>query len=109
MIDTLALKAQSEASSCMSFGKAIQSRTVLGKKDIFLLSVLQVTADGLESVPCLPFWRNSLLSFLMAISLLSTLYSMQRPAPFCLSCRDNQFKPWSMSLTLNLKFVFDFC
>ena len=40
MVDTLALKAQSESSSCMSGGKAFQSRTVLGKKDIFLLSVL---------------------------------------------------------------------
>ena len=51
MDDTRALKAQSESSSCMSG----VSRTVLGKKDIFLLCL---TANGLESVPCLPFWRN---------------------------------------------------
>ena len=37
-----------------------------------------------------------------ATSLLSTLYSMQRRASFLLSCRDHQFKPWSMSLTLDL-------
>ena len=35
MVDTLSLKAQGKSSSFMSGGKAFQSRTVLGKKDVF--------------------------------------------------------------------------
>ena len=100
MVDTLALKAQSEPRSCMSGGKAFQSRTVLGKKDIFLLSVLQPMVWNPFLV--FLFGEISLLSFWMATSLLSTLYSMQRQASFLLSCRDCQFRPWSMSLTLDL-------
>ena len=100
MVDTLALKAQNESCSCMSVCKAFQSQTVLGKKDIFLLSVLQPMVWNLFLV--FLFWEISLLSFLMATSLLSTLYSMQRQASFLLSCRNCQFRPWSMSLTLDL-------
>ena len=40
-VDTLDLKAQSESSSCMPGGMAFLFRTVLGKKDICFMSVLQ--------------------------------------------------------------------
>ena len=100
MFDTLALKAQSEFSSFMSGGKAFQSMTVLGKKDIFFLSVLQPKVWNLFLV--FLFGEINLLYCLMATSLLSTLYSMQRRASCLLSCRDRLFRPWSMSLTLDL-------
>ena len=100
MDDTLALKAQSVSSSCISGGSAFQSRTVLGKNDIFLLFVLQRMVWNLLLV--FLSGEINLLSLLMATNLLSTLYSMQRPASFRLSSRVRQSKPWSMSLKLDL-------
>ena len=99
-VDTMALKAPSESTSCISDGKAFQSRTVLGKKDIFLLSDLQPLVWNMFLV--FRFGKINLLTFFMATNLLSTLYSMQRRASYILTCRDRQFKPWSMSLTLDL-------
>ena len=75
MVDILALNAQSESSSCMSGGKVFQSLTVLGKKDIFLLSALQPMVWNLFLV--FFFGEICLLSFLMATSLLSTLYRIE--------------------------------
>ena len=98
--DTLALKAQSVPRSCMSGGKAFQSRTVLGGNDILLFSVLQRMVWNLLLVFLIG--EINLLSLLMATSLLSTLYSMQRRASLRLSSRVRQSKPWSMSLTLDL-------
>ena len=48
MVDTLALVAQSEFSSCMSGGKAFKYQTALGKNDIFLLAVFQPIVRNLS-------------------------------------------------------------
>ena len=70
MVDTLALKAQTESEFCMSGGKAFQSLTVLGKNDIFLLSILQPMTWNLFLDLLLDV---NLLSFMMATSCLSIL------------------------------------
>ena len=83
----------------MSGGKELKSRAVLGKKDL------------LSSMPYSQ-WSGicSLSSFLEKLAFCifdgnqSSVHFVQHAelASFLLSDRDRQFKPWSMSLTLDL-------
>ena len=105
MDDTEALKASSVSESIIWGTRAFQSFTVLGKKDIFLLSVLQVIIwKALWCCSLVVFllagW--SLGSLLIATNLLSILNIMQRRASFLLLSRLLQFSLCSMSLTLEV-------
>ena len=100
----LALKASGVALSTMSGASRFQSRTVLGKNDIFLVSIRE---DGIwNDLLCdfLVFWPVgiSLFSLLMATSSLSILYSITSLASFLLSASGLHFSLCMMLLTLDL-------
>ena len=104
IVTTLALKASSVSSSTMSGGSAFQSLTVLGKKDIFLLSILELIVwNALLWLCFVLLWGgDSLPSLLMANISLSILYIMQRRASFLLSSRLHHFRLRNISLTLEV-------
>ena len=90
------------SNSTMSGASRFQSRTVLGKNDIFLLSIRE---DGIwNDLLCdfLVFRPGgiSLFSLLMAISSLSILYSITSLASFLLSASGMLFS--SMSYTVKI-------
>ena len=100
----LALKASCVSISTMSGASRFQSRTVLGKNDIFLVSIRE---DGIWNdllCACLVFRPGgiSLFSLLMATSSLSILYSITSLASFLLSASGLHFSLCMMLLTLDL-------
>jgi hypothetical protein len=99
----LVLKASGVSNSTMSGASRFQSRTVLGKNDIFLVSIWE---DGIWNdllCDCLVFRpvRISLFSLLMARSSLSILYSITSLASFLLSASGLHFSLCMMLLTLD--------
>ena len=103
--DTIpALKTSGVSISTMSGASRFQSRTVLGKNDIFLLSIRE---DGIWNdllCACLVFRSGgiSLFSLLMATSSLSILYSITSLASFLLCASGLHFSLCMMLLTLDL-------
>ena len=102
----LALKASGVSNSTMSGATCskFQSRTVLGKNDIFLVSIQE---DGIWNdllCACLVFrpCGISLFSLLMATSSLSILYSITSLASFLLSASGLHFSLCMMLPTLDL-------
>ena len=100
----LALKASGMSISTMSGANRFQSRTALGKNDIFLVSIRE---DGIWNdllCPCLVFRpvRINLFSLLMATSSLSILYSITSLASFLLSASGLHFSLCMMLFTLDL-------
>lgn len=100
----LALKASGVSNSTMSGASRFQSRTVLGKNDIFLVSIRE---DGIWNDLLCDFlvFRPvgiSLFSLLMATSSLSILYSITSLASFLLSASGFHFSLCMMLLTLDL-------
>ena len=98
----LALKASGVSNSTMSGASRFQSRTVLGKNDIFLVSIRE---DGIWNDLLCDFlvFRPvgiSLFSLLMATSSLSILYSITSLASFLLSASGFHFSLCMMLLTL---------
>jgi hypothetical protein len=84
----------------MSGASRFQSRTVLGKNDICLVSIRE---DGIWNYllcACLVFWPGgiSLFSLLMATSSLSILYSITSLASFLLSASGLNFSLCMMLL-----------
>ena len=99
----LALKASGVSNSTISGANRFQSRTVLGKNDIFLVSIRE---DGIWNDLLCDFlvFRPvgiSLFSLLMATSSLSILYSITSLASF-LSASGLHFSLCMMLLTLHL-------
>ena len=99
----LALKASGVSNSTMSGAIRFQSRTVLGKNDIFLVSIRE---DGIWNDLLCDFLvfqpvGISLFSLLMATSSLSILYSITSLASF-LSASGLHFSLCMMLLTLDL-------
>jgi hypothetical protein len=89
----LALKASGVSNSTMSGASRFQSRTVLGKNDIFLLSIRE---DGIWNDLLCDFLvfqpvGISLFSLLMATSSLSILYSITSLVSFLLSASGLHF------------------
>ena len=100
----IALKTSGVSNSTMSEASKFQSRTVLGKNDIFLVSIRE---DGIwNDLLCdyLVFRSGgiSLFSLLMATSSLSILYSITSLASFLLSANGLHFSLCMMLLTLDL-------
>jgi hypothetical protein len=100
----LALTASGVSNSTMSGANRFQSRTVLGKNDIFLVSIRE---DGIWNdllCDCLVFQPVgiSLFSLLMATSSLSIVYSITSLASFLLSASGLHFSLCIMLLTLDL-------
>ena len=96
----LALKASGVSNSTMSGASRFQSRTVLGKNDIFLVSIRE---DGIWNDLLCDFlvFRPvgiSLFSLLMATSSLSILYSITSLASFLLSASGLHFSLCMMYL-----------
>ena len=97
----LALKASCVSNSTMSGASRFQSRTVLGKNDIFLVSIRE---DGIWNDLLCDFlvFRPVGISLLMATSSLSILYSITSLASFLLSASGLHFSLCMMLLTLDL-------
>ena len=100
----LALKASGVSNSTKSGASRFQSRTVLGKNDIFLVSIRE---DGIWNDLLCDFlvFRPvgiSLFSLLMATSSLSILYSITSLASFLLSASGLHFSLCMMLPTLDL-------
>ena len=103
----LALKASGVSNSTMSGASRFQSRTVLGKNDIFLVSIWE---DGIWNDLLCDFlvFRPvgiSLFSLLMATSSLSILYSITSLASFLLSASGLHFSLYDVTYTRSISVI----
>ena len=103
----LALNASGVSNSTMSGASRFQSRTVLGKNDIFLVSIQEegIWNDLLCDFLVLRPVGISLFSLVMATSSLSILYSITSLASFLLSASGLHFSLCMILLTRSISVI----